>query len=79
MKEAGVPNVKATFRSEAQGGTAPTGAVTSSVTVRGVHSGNGGGVEYGYTFDASRSSSIYKNDLNTVQPPALTMRPYIKY
>ena len=30
-------------------------------------------------FAANRSSSVYKNGVTTVQPPALTMRYIIKY
>ena len=31
------------------------------------------------TFDASKSSSVYKNDVNTVQPPAAKLIPIIRY
>lgn len=39
------------------------------------------GVAYGgyiLNFDASRSSSIYRNSCTTVQPPAVTVRYYIR-
>ena len=31
------------------------------------------------TFDASKSNSIYSDTVNTVQPPAITLIPQIKY
>ena len=35
------------------------------------HGDSGSGLQYyGYTFDASRSSSVYRKDVTTVQPPA---------
>jgi hypothetical protein len=30
-------------------------------------------------FDASRSSSVYKNDVTTVQPPSIKVRVYTRY
>ena len=57
-------------------------------TASGAFTINSGSMDYGkdhlkdegaiYDFDASRSNSIYGNS-STVQPPALTMRYYIKY
>lgn len=32
----------------------------------------------GFDFDASRCSFVYKNDVTTVQPPAMTINYYIK-
>jgi microcystin-dependent protein len=37
------------------------------------------GVYEKMTFDASRSSSIYSDSVNTVQPPAVTLIPQIRY
>ena len=37
------------------------------------------GVHFIYKFNASKSNSIYQDDCNTVQPPALSMIPQIKY
>ena len=39
---------------------------------------NGGGATNNFNFDASRSSAIYGN-ANTVQPPAITLIPQIKF
>lgn len=68
--EAGLPNIKATFtaRSDFSTKETPTGAVTVSAW----SSGHAGGASSGtkYTFNASKSNSIYKDDCDTVQPPA---------
>ena len=37
-----------------------------------------GGQGQVWSFDASRCSSIYRNDITTVQPPALAVNFYIK-
>jgi len=39
----------------------------------------GAGTPLGVSFDASKSSSIYKDSVSTVQPPALQVPIYIKY
>ena len=37
-----------------------------------------GGANSSYNFDASRSSSVYKNGVDTVQPPSLILRPMVQ-
>lgn len=60
-------------------GTLQSGALilSNSRFGRGQETGSGG-IEFVIGFDASRSSSIYKNNINTVQPPAVTVRYYIR-
>ena len=58
------------------GGAFYTGVTTTWFPVRG---NNSDGTQYvGFGFSASRSNPIYGKS-STVQPPALTMRYYIKY
>ena len=75
VKSAGLPNIKGLVGNLAYAGS---GAFTNRTD-----SGNGWGpgdmvANNRAYFDASLSNSIYGNS-NTVQPPALTMRYYIKY
>ena len=75
-KEAGLPNIK--------GVTGAFYGLTSGAFVEDSsrHSANVGGSGYGWggmKIDASRSSSIYSDNVNTVQPPAITLIPQIKY
>ena len=64
--------------------------VTNFVAGNGVYSkittGGGGnlqtgtaGVHFIYKFNASKSSPIYQDDCETVQPPAIQLIPQIKY
>lgn len=86
VKSAGLPNINATWNSVFE--TANTGykagdsgAVSTSDSTRGydMEVPNYAGSDYvKRTFNASRSNPIYGNS-TTVQPPALTMRMYIKY
>lgn len=39
----------------------------------------GGNIDHYAKFDASRSSSVYSNDVTTVQPPAIKVRVYTRY
>ena len=79
---AGVPNitVNPTAPGEEQIYTKnwATGAMTGVRT--GAHGDAGGGaISCGYvTFDASRSSSVYRNDVNTVQPNAVRYRAMVQ-
>ena len=80
--EAGLPNIKGDARwqnncglTEA-GGTGPFynnlkhfSTALLNVTTTG---------SYALGFDASRVSSIYRDDITTVQPPAYTVRYYIR-
>lgn len=42
-------------------------------------SGSGGGQRGGFSFNASKSSSIYKDDVDTVQPPSIKVRVKTRY
>ena len=73
---AGLPNITGTFGTHYEGGIVQSGAFT------GVNSGydyKGGGANDSiiYTFDASKSSSVYGAS-NTVQPPSVQMALYIQ-
>lgn len=81
-KAAGLPNITGTtevgvvFAST----SAPTGTGAISLTHGSAMNNPVGGRcwDRGFDFDASHSNSIYGNS-TTVQPPALTMLPIIKY
>lgn len=85
VKRAGLPNIKGAFGLD---GTEVhdkfyswfTGCFYKYGTAKGVHNGhdNGGYATINVGIDASRSSSVYGGS-STVQPPAATMRYYIKY
>lgn len=66
--EAGLPNIKGTFEGASQKSNFTTGAFY--VIGRNTKVSNDGEKDNTYGFDASRSSSIYKDDCDTVQPPA---------
>ena len=84
--EAGLPNIEGTFGRtggalSAYNSFTSTGVFTSDL--RSQYGVNNTGVnteqmQYGVSFDASRSSSIYGNS-NTVQPPASIVNYFIKY
>lgn len=82
--DAGLPNIKGSVNNVLQtfgwdsSAAAGSGAIviTGLTEMAGTHGTGYGGV--GIEFDASKSNSIYGNS-TTVQPPALTMRYYIKY
>ena len=80
-KDAGLPNITGTVGgSDDYGPTrnaTGSGCFTTS-NARGGLTGESKSRGYNISFDASRSSSIYGKS-STVQPPALTMRFYIKY
>lgn len=76
-----IPNIKGTF-------TGGTNYMNTQQSGAFVWNGNTGGVDPGngrtygnaqYNFDASRSSSVYSDEATTVQSPALTLLPIIKY
>lgn len=77
VHEAGLPNITGSFATEAYlaGGHTPDGAFSAGDSCKGA---SGGGTDHIITFDASLSNPIYGAS-TTVQPPALTMRYYIKY
>lgn len=64
--EAGLPNITASFGYDGS----VSGAMYKSGGDRGGDGAGGQGTDNNVIFDASRSSSIYKNDCDTVQPPA---------
>lgn len=68
-----LPNIKATFNGYDVGGDEkPTGAIqqTSSSQVGSTSTNNGQGWDENYTFDASRSSSVYQDGVTEVSPNA---------
>ena len=77
-KEAGLPNITGTFRVKADSnGASASGAFTYSRSGRRHENDSDGGTLF--TFNASRSSKVYKDDCNTVQPASLVLLPLIKY
>lgn len=83
-KEAGLPNIKG----QGLAGFFPTSYTPPGSfymkTLWGENSGLSGQSTTGWGngeigFNASRSSSIYSDTVNTVQPPAITLIPQIKY
>lgn len=86
-KNAGLPNIKGSLYSvytsnrPTEGGESTTGAfgITNTTNVSRDGGGSASDAEYGFDFDASRSSSIYSDLISTVQPKSLTSRWIIKY
>lgn len=86
--EAALPNIKTTEESNSD--AVITGSMNASTDrTRGpVHTFNSGTTSTGggigtdsyirFTFDASRCSSVYKDDCDTVTPPSVNLIPYIK-
>ena len=82
VKSAGLPNITGDFSIRNTNGTTNTvysgnGCVylDSRSSAGGLQATSNGAMDW-VRIDASRSSSIYGNS-STVQPPALTMRPFI--
>ncbi len=75
---AGLPNITGTFTGLFAGFNNVTGAFTGK---SGSHSCASGGSSYAttITLQASGSSSIYKNNVKTVQPPSQIVHICIKY
>lgn len=76
---AGLPNITGSFKNNGHAAFAnASGAFT--IGVRDHCGSNEGSSSDGgtYTFDASTSSSVYGNS-ETVQPPALSLIPQVKY
>lgn len=78
--DAGLPNITGTWGSGwSNGDSRQSGAFTRSYASGGSSATNGtNGFTNWLSFNASNSNSIYGNS-ETVQPPALTMLPVIKY
>ena len=81
-KEAGLPNIEGSFPCD---DTAINGTIEGACYVKsgryvgGINAGGGAGYSACQIgIDASKSNPIYGNS-TTVQPPALTMLPLIKY
>ena len=75
--EAGVPNITgtATLVASTSGSTTGTGAMSGSSNSGTSSYGGGSGNDNNAVvrFDASNSSSVYRNDVTTVQPPAFVV------
>lgn len=67
---AGLPNIKGQVNLQESGFAAQSGCFGSDGTTGQIPSGNQETARTHLTFDASRSSAIYRNDVTTVQPPA---------
>ena len=85
IKTAGLPNITGNSQtslavwnvSSVQGDTLESGALKGVVTGNKWNQGSNGTRNFAtYYFNASKSNSIYGNS-TTVQPPALTMKPFI--
>ena len=81
-KSAGLPNITGEVMPETDSVGMVGGGIANGAFAKGSRTGryiSSGGWDWkSLTFDASRCSSIYGAS-TTVQPPALTMRYYIKY
>ena len=78
IKDAGLPNITGYIFAPAHSAGQQEGVFkTNNLDTRN-YSGGGGDYFWKWSFDASRSSSIYGNS-STVQPPALTCLICIKY
>lgn len=75
--EAGLPNISGSIQIGALSGGA-SGAI-SRITSSIARAGTDKTDSTGFNIDASRSSKIYKNGLDTVQPPAIAVNVFIKY
>ena len=88
VKAAGLPNITGSIKSYSSIGAGLIGNDNNNARSGAFHAGSAGsyGVEYNgeysskcaLNFTASKSNTIYGAS-TTVQPPALTMRMYIKY
>ena len=77
IKEAGLPNIKGSARSDGFGGISGSGALFSSNMVTYNHANGMANKRGVLEFDASRSNPIYGAS-TTVQPPSVTVRYFIK-
>lgn len=80
--EAGLPNITGSMQFSNQWwSNVATGAFTGTSYGSTNRCGDGGSypIRIDYNMDASRSSSIYKDNITTVQPEAITQLPIIKY
>ncbi len=80
-KEAGLPNLKGNFNVQGTSWMASSNGpfvFSSAATQRSVANGSGNGF-WNADFDASKASSIYNDNVTTVQPPAITLIPQFMY
>lgn len=83
LVDAGLPNIKGYFIGADILGAEPVDTQEGAfyLDTRATSTNNAGiegGTSYGLGFDASKSNSIYSDDCDTVQPPALTLNFFIK-
>ena len=78
VKEAGLPNITGSFAYGAGLADTPLGCFYINEPEPAVHGDISGSLRGDVLMDASRSNTIYGKS-NTVQPPALTLLPVIKY
>ena len=76
---AGLPNITGYLDIFTSTGTQQNGALSKTISSA-RNPASGGELGWGnITFDASRSSSIYRNDVTTVQPPSIKVRVKTRY
>ena len=78
VKSAGLPNITGSVTEGGNQWWSAIGAFNLNASGSAVTHANNTRSKVGFNFDASRSNSIYGNS-STVQPPALTLLPCIKY
>ena len=76
--EAGLPNIKG-WCGTYSGINSKSGSGALYSNSHGGNAGSGSPQCGDLFFDASRSNAIYKNDVTTVQPPAIKVRVYARY
>ena len=80
VKSAGLPNITGAFTLAEMQNVVTSGAsyISGQYPTPNAYRSPGQGYDYTLAFDASRANSIYGNS-TTVQPPALTLLPCIKF
>ena len=78
IKSAGLPNITGDL-AYVLCNTGGNGALNAMNSDSKFNIGSGGYCKETVTFDASRCSSVYRNDVNTVQPKSVTVKYCIKY
>lgn len=77
-KSAGLPNIKGSITGFYGSASSSSGALSGTQTSGTAGSGSSYH-KYTLSFNAHSSNSIYSDSISTVQPPALTLLPVIKY
>lgn len=78
-KSAGLPNIKAGITGGALGSqTGVSGALTTASASSSYYNQVGDFQRYSFTFNANKSNSIYSDNVDTVQPPAVCTNYIIK-